>query len=70
MKCLGKTYSNSIFSEIACLDCGQKAGLNHALGKGAKKEISWASFIIRNDFGVIAEKHETIDKSSLLMRML
>ncbi|MBN1547173.1 MAG: hypothetical protein JW902_10985 [Syntrophaceae bacterium] len=70
MKYLGKAYSNFAFSGIDCLNGIQKTGPKYALGTAGKKKISWTSFLIRNDFGIVDEKHEAIGRSPLFMSMV
>lgn len=70
MKYLRKAYSNFVFSGIASLDGVQKAGPKHALGTGGRKKMSWTSFLIRNDFGIVDEKPEAMGRSPLFMSMV
>lgn len=70
MKYLGKTYSNCVFSGIACLDGVQKTSPKFALVTDGRKKISWTSCLVRHDFGVVSEKREVINRSPMFMSMV
>jgi hypothetical protein len=65
-----KAYSSPVFNEVACLNNVQKRGSMHAVKKCGKKIVSWTSFLIRNDFGMKSEEHESIGGVPLCMRMM
>lgn len=63
MKHLGKMFG------ITSSDGVQKTDAEHGLGAIGKKKLSWTSFLIRNDFGMVAEKHEAVGRAPHFVRM-
>lgn len=70
MKDLEKMYSDDVVGGVAYSDGVQKTGLEYVLEKNNRGKTSWASFLIRNDFGIFSEKHEVVGKLPMFMRML
>jgi galactose-1-phosphate uridylyltransferase len=70
MKHSGMSYGNSGFGDVACSGGVQKTCAMCAPGTGGGKKTSWTTRLIRNDFGIIAAKHEASGRSQLFMSMI
>jgi hypothetical protein len=70
MKHLEKAHGDSVLCDIVCLDGIQKTGPKRVVGAGGKKKTSWTSFLIRNDFGIVNERHETRDVWPMFMHIV
>jgi hypothetical protein len=69
MKYFRTAQKRAAFSGAASPGGDQRIGRMCALGTGGMKKISWASCLILNDFGIDAEGHRAVERSSPFMHI-
>ncbi len=70
MKFLGRGYSDIVLREIIFLTDVHRKDSARALGTDGSEKATWTSFLVRNDFGIMPERHEPVGRPLMFMNMV